>query len=530
MKDLSNLITVFLITTDNDPNYQVCLDALKKQSCKFKLDIIKDYSPMSKAFQEMLNRVDTPFFIECDGDMILHWDAVETMYEAMTETEYVMKCFLLTDVHLNFNIYGVKVYKSEIFKKYPYDQNHPSCEMRQIEQLQKDGYKYECVSTVKGEHSPLWTNDTIFERYYNLMQKFRLYHYVWLEQLPKNLYNVFKKEPSEQNFYAIAGMLAGVYEDNTINAEKNVSKKLKQLWRVRSFFDSPSMATVYMTSDCNFLCSWCSRQHNEKPNAPDMTPELVTTLLKKFPTINGVCICGFGEPLLSNNLIPVIQTIKKINKSCGLITNGSLLLKRLPELIANKPSYISISLNAHNQEEHENTTKTKTWDTVIEGIKACNNSGIETYVSSVVTTENLSKLPEFIKFVHSLEIKTLHLHNILPHSNNEIFWKLALQEEHKPILNEIMKLPESSIVKKWPVLIDKNGGHSVCEFPFKSIAIDGNGSISICNSVLPCDAKNGNINDHVVFNSEYCTKFRDDFIMKSDKLPCNKCFRNWKCF
>jgi len=207
-----------------------------------------------------------------------------------------------------------------------------------------------------------------------------------------------------------------------------------------------------------------------------------------------------------------------------------LLLKRLPELINNKPSYISISLNAHNQEEHEKTTKTKTWNKVIEGIKACSKNGIETYVSSVVTTENINKLSEFIKFVHSLEIKTLHLHNILPHSNDELFWKLVLQNEHQSILNEIAKLSESSIVKKWPVLIDKSGGYGVCEFPFKSIAIDGNGSISICNSVLPCDAKNGNINDHVVFNSEYCTSFRDNFIMKSDKLPCNKCFRNWKCF
>ena len=73
------------------------------------------------------------------------------------------------------------------------------------------------------------------------------------------------------------------------------------------------------------------------------------------------------------------------------------------------------------------------------------------------------------------------------------------------------------------------GGYSACEFPWKSIAVDGNGAISICNSVLECDIKNGSIRDNGnVFNNAYCQKFRDDFQNNIDKLPCTKCFRNWK--
>ena len=168
MKDLRQLVTVFVIVAGKDPNESICLDVLKKQTCKFKLDIIRDYMPMSKAFQEMQKRCTTPYYIQCDIDMCLNLNAVEHMYDHIagntSKPTIAMHCYLLKDVHLNKEIYGVKIYKNEIFQKYPYNMNHPSCEVEQLDRMKIDGFIHEIKPEVMGLHSILWTIETIFER------------------------------------------------------------------------------------------------------------------------------------------------------------------------------------------------------------------------------------------------------------------------------------------------------------------------------------------------------------------------------
>ena len=536
MRDLSSDLTVFVITTSNEVNYPDCIKALKNQTVKFKLEIIKDYFPLSKAFQEMLYRCSTKYYIEVDSDMILDNNGVELLYDKIIDTsdKQPMACFKLLDIHLDFPIYGVKIYKFDIFKKYPYNLNHPSCEIEQLERLAKDGYNTVdiCIPTLIGKHSPKWTNESIFERYYNLMEKFKLYRYVWLERLPSMLSTIYQNVPTSLNFYAVAGMLSSIYSDKKMAEEKNICTKRVDFAKLEGYIEKPHQATIYMTSQCNFKCPFCYRHHSEIEQAPDATSSMATKLLHRFPTIKGVCICGFGEPLMSPNLVPVLKTLKSANKVVGIITNGSLLRERLNDLIGwFSPDYISVSLNAHCRELHQKVTGTTSFDLVLENIQRVVNSKIPCYVSSVVTTENLVFLPDFLKLVKSLGVKTVHLHNILPHFKEEEdkhFWDLALTiDNHQSIIEGIKKLPEASIVKKYPTLIDKNGGRQTCKFPWSMVGINGNGSLSICNSVYPCNKeKFGHIEDYVVWNSEKLQKFRQDFVDRKIDA-CKKCFRNY---
>lgn len=535
MLDLSKELTVFIITVSDDVNYNECIKALQNQTVKFKLEIIKDYAPLSKAFQEMLNRCTTKYYIEVDSDMILNPDAVEKLYHKIIReaNKCPIWCYKLLDVHLNFQIYGVKIYNFEVFKNYPYNLQHPSCEVEQLARMKKDGYNIEniCINEVIGKHSPNWTDETIFERYYNLMEKFKLFRYVWLEKLPKMLMDIYQKNPTSLNFYAIAGMLSSIYSDKVMEEEKNVNIKRKDLMRIKMFLEKPTQATLYMTPECNFNCQFCWRQHNPIEENKEATAKTVHDLLAKFPTINGVCICGFGEPLMSSQLVPVLQALKSANEFVGLITNGSLLKRRLPELIGwHQPDYISVSLNSHNKEFHKKTTGTDTWEIVLDGIRALVASPIKAYVSSVVTADSLPYVDQFLQVCKSLGIETVHLHNLLPHQaekDDDWFWGQVLTVDHKPFIDELKKLPEASIVKLWPTLIDKEGGKQNCKFPWKTMAINGAGSLSICNSVFPCSNEMfGNINDFNTWNSAKLEKFRDDFVNKRIEA-CKKCFRNW---
>jgi hypothetical protein len=234
LKDL----TVFLITSGENPNYENCFKALKEQTVNFKIDIIKDYCPMSVALQEMHKRCTTAYFVECDEDMILKQESIEKMYKDIvgTSENISMRCYLLKDIHLNFDIYGIKIYKYEIFKKYPYNINHASCEIEQLNRMKVDGYLFEYVEEVLGNHSPLWTNADIFERYFNLMEKFKSYKYYWMGKLPSKLLELVKKDPSDLNIYALLGACTSIASENTIlTGEKNFKYKRKEFINIENF-------------------------------------------------------------------------------------------------------------------------------------------------------------------------------------------------------------------------------------------------------------------------------------------------------
>lgn len=527
-------LTVFVISSGYNPNYQNCLDALSKQTIAFKLDIIKDYAPMSKAFQEMLSRCKTKYYVEVDEDMILQPNALEIMYDIIKQTndKTSMVCFRLHDVHFDFFIYGVKIYKFDIFKKYPYDLSSMSCEVEQLERMKKEQYTYLLKEDVLGQHSPLWTEDLIYDRYFNLMEKFKEFKYVWLESVPSKLYEKFKKDPSKINLYALLGAYTSITNTNIIQkGEKDFTKTRKQQPSImESFLEFPVTSSFYVTSKCNFKCSFCRRQHQEMETFPDFTIELAGKIITRFPTIQSVCIAGQGEPLLCDNFIQLLRFLKDQSKFVGLITNGSLLKFFLHDMLLKKPDYISVSLNAPNATIHEQINKTFTFNDVISGIEMLVDNKIPTYLSYVCTKQNLHYIPEFLRLAKSLKVQSVHLHNMLPHfkdEDDEQFWNTVITKNDEALLEEYKKDPNASIVSRFPVLINRDEIRRECRFPWKTINFDGNGYVSICPSVCEPQKQNGHIEDFIIWQNEYCNDLRNSLINEQKKY-CRKCFRNWK--
>jgi len=544
MKDLSRQITAFVISSGVNPNLQLCLDALKAQTIKVTIDIIKDYSPMSVAFQQMLTRCETPYYVEVDEDMVLNPDAIEKMYDAITNTDpkCSMVAFRLLDVHIDFVIYGIKIYKFDIFKNYPYDLSHMSCEVEQLDRMKADGYTYILREDVVGRHSPLWNNELIFERYLNLMEKFKEFGYVWLENLPKKLFEIFKREPTEINLFALLGAYTSVVSGKRLQlGEKNFTAKRPEYHRMQSFLEQPTSATLYVTNKCNLKCNFCWRQHKDLEDFPDMTTGVIDDLLFRFPSIQSLCICGFGEPFMCGNLLPIMQYIKQPveqwhsfgkNLYTGLITNGTIVAERLPWLhdAGCLPDYLSVSLNASNAAEYERITGHNLFERVMAGVRTSVNLGMPTYLSRVCNKNNLSSIAEFLALAKSFGVKGVHLHNILPHfddSENTKFWDLVLTKDDQVLIDAIKALPDADIVLRYPVLIAKDEIRRNCLFPWKTIGINGNRSITICNSVAPPRKENGTITDSIIWQSQYCQEFRE---MKAGEQceACKKCFRNWQ--
>ena len=534
---MNNEVTTFVISSGNNPNFEYCIEALKKQTAKTKIEIIKNYAPMSLAFQEMLIRCQTPYYVECDEDMILKENAIEVLYNTIkhSDQKIAMVSYNLHDVHYDYNIVGIKIYKTEIFKKYPYNLNIISCEMEQLERMKKDGYKIIIKDDVVGLHSPYWTNELIFERYYDLNEKYKLYGYSWLENLLYNLQKKLYSHPTPNNFYAVMGAISSMSSKEARNREKNFVIKNKEYLKIHGLVSTPDRATLFMTNKCNFKCSFCLRNIMKLESFLDMDIGTVKTLLEKFPTIGGVTICGYGEPLMCDNLEEILQYLILQKKTIGVITNGSLLKEKMAILQKHRPNYISVSLNAYNQETHTKQVGVSGYfERVLDGIRASTDSDISTYLSYVCSKESILDLPDFIELANSLKVTGVHLHNLLPHNlverdeEEETFLKSVLTVDDKKAIDDIKQLPGAEIIKAYPILIDTDHPMRMCRFPFITISVNGSGSVSVCNSVFsPCKA-NGNINDINVWQNSYCQKMR--MMFGEEKLPkaCELCFRNYE--
>lgn len=216
MRDLREEVTVFIITV-GEPSFTDAYEALTKQNCKFISETIRDVAPMSAAFQQMIDRCKTRYYVQVDADMVLHTDAISTLFDAIRQTGEAMVCYPLYDAHIDKEILGVKIYDHEVFRHYPYTDTQ-SCEMDQLARVRADGHAYSIKwgdAMVLGMHGTQYTPRGAFERYKDLIEKARTGNgNEWALELPSRfLARVVGSSASREDLWALLGALAGLTSD-----------------------------------------------------------------------------------------------------------------------------------------------------------------------------------------------------------------------------------------------------------------------------------------------------------------------------
>jgi hypothetical protein len=247
--DLSAEVTVF-VSTVGAASYGDCMERLFAQDCRFRLQVIENVAPMSAAFQQMLDRCRTPFYVQVDEDMILHPFAIRRLHEWIRAAgpDVALVVGWLWDVHLGRGIQGVKAYRHAICRRYPYA-DVQSCEKDQLHRMQQDGFRYLCPpEDVPTQHGPAtlglhgahYDQRSMFERYATLEQR-RSRHpdkLAWLTDHAADFIERFRADPSETNLMAVMGLLAGRLADGDGKGEKDFTRyeDTPGLREARAFF------------------------------------------------------------------------------------------------------------------------------------------------------------------------------------------------------------------------------------------------------------------------------------------------------
>lgn len=232
--DLSEEVTVF-VTTIGAEDFPYCMDALARQDCHFRIRVISNVAPMDAAFQRMINECQTKYYVQVDEDMILYSDAVRKLYDAIcaADPQTAVWFFGLHDVFTGLCLTGVKIYRHEIVREFPYQSVDYSCEVGHNERLKAVGYKIQgrypglhgnprgesCV----GDLNAHWTPWSVFEKYATDMTKLlrQPNHQGWMRCLPEMILNKLLKEPNEINLAAFLGCVVGLTVPDVRKGEKD---------------------------------------------------------------------------------------------------------------------------------------------------------------------------------------------------------------------------------------------------------------------------------------------------------------------
>ena len=187
---------------------------------------------------------------------------------------------------------------------------------------------------------------------------------------------------------------------------------LEKQMRAEKVASRPCYLTVDSTVDCNLRCPLCYREDADAakllPDEPHMSgdvfDELVRTLL---PTAFTISPSGWGEPLLSPHLDPLIDACSTWGVYLSFTTNGVLLNKRgLLDRLVPVLHWLEISVDSVNPEKFERFRAGARFEQVMRNARevgriraSLKDPKFNFGFSMTLFHENLEELPAMIRLV-----------------------------------------------------------------------------------------------------------------------------------
>lgn len=242
--DLADQLTVFVTTVGDEANYRDCLEHLKRQSVRYRMEVIAGVAPLSAAFQRMIESCRTPYYVQVDEDMILFPRAVETLYDEIRRSHSgtAMVCRPLWDRDIQGAIYGLKIYRHEIVRQFPYE-NTFSCERTQKESIEAAGFEMRFDplgdrDSCLGEHGKHYTKRSIFLRWRRLIQKRRRYGNDLARGVPnpRFLLDRYQADPTPLHLFSLLGAISGLSGELPPDGEADFREECPDYERMHAAF------------------------------------------------------------------------------------------------------------------------------------------------------------------------------------------------------------------------------------------------------------------------------------------------------
>ena len=298
----------------------------------------------------------------------------------------------------------------------------------------------------------------------------------------------------------------------------------------------PVMICLFVTNRCTLSCKWCLRQKEGEftyRTTPDMDCSTARKILGYFPKSTHLSFCGFGEPLLVQDLFKMIAEFRKRPMRISIVTNGTLVPDRIDEILSAKLHRISISMNSLNPTDYKLTCggNETMFKNVLKGIKLLSEKRKSArpylHLSFVLTVDLISKAREMIQFAEDTGFDYLDLHNLIPHEKKieyDGILTMGMEETVKDIVE--WGKGKRKIRVRWPRLVQKDleTPRRICRNLWNWLGIDMEGNTAGCSKAMATKREYGNLFEEGsnVWNNEFRTRLRAAFLNKGFLYDCCK--------
>ena len=323
---------------------------------------------------------------------------------------------------------------------------------------------------------------------------------------------------------------------HTLEQNINRLKKITTMFNLKPLVSySPTNLSINVTTVCNFKCFWCStKNYRELIGYKYLSITQLEKLLHKFRKAYSVSFSGSGETFLNKELFNMIKLAHKHKMQTLVTTNGSLLLKRLSELLSSPLEELEISLKGYSPQEHNDTTSRpkKEFSEIILAIRTLierrrNRKQPKIILSYVCDRYRIYNIPHIIKIGIECGVDEVAFYNIIPDRflRNE---DDCLFIDDISINNYLEKLKKMNfnIKVRLPKLYDINPTQKFCPYPFINMSIGVDGGVCGCGRALNPSLSYGNaFTDKNVFNNPYFQYLRSIFLNQTSPLlyECKYC-------
>jgi GTP 3',8-cyclase len=196
---------------------------------------------------------------------------------------------------------------------------------------------------------------------------------------------------------------------------------------VDTFHRSVDYVRIAVTSQCNLRCSYCmSEGHEERSDRFSLlNKEEMITIMKVLASL-GVTKVRFtgGEPLLRQDIAELVGEAKKNSsiKNVGLTTNGLLLDRFLPDLIAAGLDAINFSIDTLDRRRYHAITRRDEYLRVQKNLDKLLGTGhiavkLNVVLMRDINSDEISRFVDFTKD-HAITVRFMELQ---PFDDNQIW-------------------------------------------------------------------------------------------------------------
>ncbi|KHD06429.1 hypothetical protein PN36_17440 [Candidatus Thiomargarita nelsonii] len=310
----------------------------------------------------------------------------------------------------------------------------------------------------------------------------------------------------------------------------------------------PLALSIVATGLCNLKCTMCPTHSTLIPKdykwrqttLKNMDFETFKLIVDRFNQAISVQIIGSGEPLLNKDLFKMVEYASvKRRMQVATISNGTLINRKINDLISSPLDNITISLNGHNEQEYERLNAAPLFTQVYGNIKKlveardAAGSKLEINTSFIIDQQNYRLIPEFIKTGEDLGVDHIFLYNFLPSPYDGFRVQERTLLAHDQEVVEFLKtvVPERLRGKVFlPTLLDLEQQDKKCRVHTTTLRVDADKNYSACPIMLLNMEGDKKITDPQVWNSEFFQEMRSRFISPNkDDLhdPCKVCTQNY---